>query len=77
MGWKGLKKYLFGTVKLTRNATKSKRIYSGQEIGFDDASKSNYGNNFTRNVKNFYVDNSLMLMTTEIIIFYNNNNLCW
>ena len=77
MVWKGLKKYLFGTVKLTRNATKSKLIYSGQEIGFDDASKSNYGNNFTRNVKNFYVDNSLMLMTTKIIIFYNNNNLCW
>ena len=53
-----LKKKLFNTVKLTRNAIKSKFIYSAQGMAFERARSWSFGNNFARNIVIFSVNNS-------------------
>ena len=53
-----LKKYLFGTIKLTRNVNKSKFTYNGQEIAFDGKGFWNFNNDTARNDAAFGVDNS-------------------
>ena len=58
-----LKNYLFGTVKLTRNADKSKFNYNGQIIVFDKKDIWCYGNNFARNAAIFYIDNTSSSLT--------------
>ena len=52
-----LKNCLFGTVKLVRNTIKSKLTYNGWEIAFYGGSWS-FGNDVSRNVVIFGVDNS-------------------
>ena len=49
--------YLFGTVELVRNAIRSKLIYNGQGIAFDGEALWSFGNDFTRNISIFDVDN--------------------
>ena len=53
-----LKICLFGTVKLVRNADKSKFTYNGQGIVFDGEGSWSFGNVFARIVVIFGVDNS-------------------
>ena len=53
-----LKNCLFGTVKLTRNADKSKFTYNGRGIAFDGEGLWTFANGFVRNVVYFGVDNS-------------------
>ena len=53
-----LKYCLFGTVKLVRNVDKSKLIYNGWGIVFDEEGSWSFGNDFIRNVVTFGVDNS-------------------
>ena len=49
---------MFGTVKLVRNAIKSKFIYNGWGIEFDGEDEWSFGNNYAGNVLIFGVDNS-------------------
>ena len=44
-----LKYCLFGTIKLTNQAIRSKFIYSGWETAFDEVGKWNYCNDYARN----------------------------
>ena len=53
-----LKSCLFGTVKLTRNADKSKFNYNGPGIAFDAKGVWSYGNDFARNAVILGVDNT-------------------
>ena len=53
-----MKNCILGTVKLARNAIKSKFIYNGRGIAFDGKSLWSFGNGFARNVAIFVVDNS-------------------
>ena len=53
-----LKNCLFGTVKLKRNADKSKFTYNGREIAFDGKGVRNFGNYFARNIVIIGVDNT-------------------
>ena len=53
-----IKNCLFGTDKSTRNAFKSKSVYNGQELVFDETDSWNFGNDFARNVEIFDADNS-------------------
>ena len=53
-----IKNCLFGTVKLERNAIKSKFTYNGRGIAFDGEGSWSFGNDFARNVVVFGVDNS-------------------
>ena len=53
-----LKNYLFGTVKLTRKADKSKFTYNGRGIEFDGRGYWSSDNDTARNVVIFGVDNS-------------------
>ena len=48
-----LKNYLFGTVKVMRNAIKSKFISNGWGIASDGADSWSFGNDFPRNVAIF------------------------
>ena len=43
-----LKNCLFGTVKLTRNANKSKLTYNGQGIAFDEEGLWSFANDFVK-----------------------------
>ena len=52
-----VKNCLFGTVKLARNAIKSKFTYSGGGIAFNEERSLSFGNDFARNVVIFSVDN--------------------
>ena len=52
-----MQKTLFGTVKLTRNADKSKFTYNGRDILFDGEGSWIFDNDFARNVEIFGVDN--------------------
>ena len=49
---------MFGTVKLTRNADKSKFTYNGQGIAFDGKGYWIFDNYTARNIAIFGVDNS-------------------
>ena len=60
-----LKNCLFGTVKLTRNADKSKLSNNGQETAFDGKDIWSYGNDFARNVLIFGVDNTSSSRTND------------
>ena len=42
------KDFLIGVVKITRNAIKTKLIYSGYEIAFDGIGSSSFKNEFTQ-----------------------------
>ena len=53
-----LKDCLFGTVKLTKNADKSKFTYNGRGIAFDGKGSWSFSNGFARNVTTFVVDNT-------------------
>ena len=53
-----LKNSLFGTVKLTRNADKSKSIENSQGIAFDGENSWSFVNDFCRNVVIFGANNS-------------------
>ena len=53
-----LKNCFFGTDKLTRNAIKSKFVYSARGTPFDGASIWSFSNEFTRNVVIFGFGNS-------------------
>ena len=53
-----LKNCLFGTIKLTWNADKSKFTYNGWGITFDGKSISSFDNDTKRNVVIFVVENS-------------------
>ena len=53
-----LKNCLFDTVKLIRNADKAKFAYNGQGIAFDGKGTRSFGNDSTRNVVIFGVDNT-------------------
>ena len=53
-----LKSCLFGTVKLTRNADKSKFTFNGRGIAFDGNGMWSFANYFVRNVVIFGVDNT-------------------
>ena len=53
-----LKSSLFGTIKLTRNADKSKFTYNGRGIAFDGKGYWSFDNDTARNVIIFGVDNS-------------------
>ena len=53
-----IKNYLFGAVKLSRNAIKRKFIYNGYRIGFDWGASWSFSNDFHRNGVIFGVDNS-------------------
>ena len=50
--------FLFGTVKLVTNPIKSNFVYRGQELSFDGEAFWSFGNDFTRNIVSFGVDNS-------------------
>ena len=53
-----LKNCLFGTIKLTWNADKSKFTYNGWRTTFDGESIWSFDNDTARNVVIFVVDNS-------------------
>ena len=53
-----LKDCLFGTVKLTKNADKSKFTYNGRGIEFDGKGSWSFSNGFARNVTIFFVNNT-------------------
>ena len=53
-----LKNCLFCTVRLTKNADKSKFNYNDLRVTFDGKCICSYGNNFARNVVIFSVDNT-------------------
>ena len=53
-----LKTCLFGTVKITKNAGKSKCIHNVQEIAIDGKDYWSFENDIARNVISFGVDNS-------------------
>ena len=53
-----MKNCILGTVKLARNAIKSKFIYYGRGIVFDGKGLWSFGNGFARNDVIFVVDNS-------------------
>ena len=53
-----MKNCILGTVKLARNAIKSKFIYYGRGIVFDGKGLWSFGNGFARNVVIFVVDNT-------------------
>ena len=53
-----LKDCLFGTVKLTKNADKSKFTYNGRGIAFDGKGSWSFSNGFARNVTIFVVNNT-------------------
>ena len=53
-----MKNCILGTVKLARNAIKSKFIYNGRGIVFDGKGLWSFGNGFARNDVIFVVDNS-------------------
>ena len=53
-----LKNCLFGTVKLVRNAIKSKFIHNGREILFAGEDIQSFDKDSARNVVTFGVDNS-------------------
>ena len=53
-----MKNCLFGTVKLVRNAIKSKFIYNGYRIAFVGEGSWIFDNDLARNVAIFVVDNS-------------------
>ena len=53
-----LKNCLFGATNIIKNSDKEKWVYSGYGIAFDGAGSWNFGNDFTRNVKIFGVENS-------------------
>ena len=53
-----MKNCKLGTVKLARNAIKSKFIYNGRGIVFDGKGLWSFGNGFARNDVIFVVDNS-------------------
>ena len=50
-------------MKLARNAIKSKFIYNGRGIVFDEKDLWSFGNGFVRNVVIFVVDNSSSFYT--------------
>ena len=52
-----IKKCLFGIVKLIRNTIKTKCTYNGQGTAFDGEGSLIFGNDFTRNVVIFGVNN--------------------
>ena len=53
-----LENWLFGSVKLTKNADIDKYVYSGYGIGFDREISFSFGNEVGKNVKTFGVDMS-------------------
>ena len=53
-----MKNCILGTVKLARNAIKSKFIYNGRGKVFDGKGLWSFGNGFARNDVIFVVDNS-------------------
>ena len=57
-----LKKCFFGAPDTIKNSDKSKYVYSGVYIGywiaFDEAASWNFGNDFTRNVVIFGVNDA-------------------
>ena len=53
-----LKDCLFGTVKLTKNADKSKFTHNRRGIAFDGKDSWSFTNGFVRNVATFAVDNT-------------------
>ena len=56
-----LKIFLFGKVKLVRNATKNKLVYNGQGIAFDGEGMGCFGNDFGRNIVTFGVNNTSII----------------
>ena len=56
-----LKNDLFSAVKLVINTSKSKFIYSGWEIAYDEKSSWSFGDNFARNVVIFDTDNGSII----------------
>ena len=53
-----LKNCLFGTIKLAKNAIKSKFTHNGGRIAFDGKGPWSFDNDFSRNVVILGVDNS-------------------
>ena len=53
-----LKNCLFVTIKLVRNAIKSKFTYNGRGIAFDGEDSWSFGNDFARDVLIFGIDNN-------------------
>ena len=49
---------MFVTIKLVRNAIKSKFTYNGRGIAFDGEGSWSFGNDFARNVLIFGIDNN-------------------
>ena len=54
---------MLGTVKLVRNAIKSKFLYIGRGAAFDGESSWSFGNDYARNVVIFGADNSSLSHT--------------
>ena len=52
------KNSLIGATSIVKTKDKEERVYSGYRITFDTADSWNFGNDFTRNVEIFGVDNS-------------------
>ena len=53
-----LKNYLFGTTRVVKSSIKEKQVDSGYEIVFDGGGLWSFGNDSTKNVIIFGVDNS-------------------
>ena len=51
-------KILFGVTNILKNSDKEKYVYTGHEIAFDGKSECSFGNDLTKNVIVFGVDNS-------------------
>ena len=60
-----LKNCLFGTVKFTRNADKSKFTYNGRGIAFDGKGMWSLGNGFAAKVVIFGLDNTSLSHTYD------------
>ena len=60
-----LKNYLFDTVKLVRNAIKSRFISNARGIAFDREGLWTFGNDFARNVVIFGVNNNSSAHTSN------------
>ena len=55
--------YLLYATSIVKNSDKEKWVYSDYRIAFDGADSCNFGNNFSRNVVIFGVDNNSSSLT--------------
>ena len=70
-----IKWLVWGLIKLTRNATKTKFTYNGYGIAFDGSNSWNFGDEFAQNVLIFGVENALSKNLKMLTITYQHQSI--